>query len=155
MVPMPNENTTWSTVWAAVRARQKELGWTDTQLHEQCNISDSVYRDGRNDGRPLKRPDKIASLEDGLGWQRGSVDAILGGGEPVVAHQTGSNPPNVPSAVQHPVATVDADELLARIKAMQDEHERRIEALIGRLTEGENDEQPPRRRVDERQRGVD
>lgn len=103
------------------------------------------------------RPKTLGQLEDGLGWRRGSVADILAGGVPVAAHQTGSDSGRAvsddPSTVGHPVSTVDAEQLLARIQAMQEQHERRIEALIGRLTGGaHDDEQPSRHRVKGQQR---
>lgn len=81
---MRSGQATWKHVWAEVRARQRELGWTDVTLCERCDISQTTYTDGRQDGKPLKRIDKITSLERGLGWLSGSVDAILAGGEPTV-----------------------------------------------------------------------
>jgi hypothetical protein len=80
---MPNREMTWDDVWAAGRARQEELQWTDKQLQEACDISETTYRKGRQDGVPLTRPTKIARLESGLGWERGAVAAVLAGGHPV------------------------------------------------------------------------
>lgn len=120
---MPNQTTTWASVWAAVRDRQRELRWTDAHLLKQCNISDTVYRNGRNKGIPLTRPDKVAGLEYGLGWQPGSVDAILGGGKPVVAdmHPTtpaGRSAADTPSGM---VAVSEYDERLDRFEKTQAE----------------------------------
>lgn len=81
---MPNREVTWKNVWALVRARQEELRWTDKELQDACDISETTYRKGRLDGVPLSRPTKIARLESGLGWGAGSVAAVLAGGQPDV-----------------------------------------------------------------------
>ena len=84
---MTNDTTIWTNVWAQVRSRQEALRWTDAELCKRCEISPPIYRDGRNNGRPLSHTHKIAGLEEGLDWRRGSVESILAGGEPVVVER--------------------------------------------------------------------
>jgi hypothetical protein len=122
---MPKSTASWVDVWSAVRDRQRELGWSDAKLLGLCGISETVYRRGRAEGHPLTRADKIAGLEDGLQWERGSVQSILHGGKPSL------------ETVSHPVTTVDPDEFAQRLKRIEERQQTILEQLkaSNRLTE--------------------
>lgn len=88
---------------AAMNRRRVELGleWDDLAKHGE--VSDSFlrgFRKGRKGARDLTK----AKLEDALKWRRGSIDAILAGGQPEPADEI---PTIGELLVQHGVLTED------------------------------------------------
>lgn len=141
---MTNDTTTWANVWAAVRSRQEALRWTDAELCKRCEISPPIYRDGRNNGRPLSHPHKIAGLEDGLDWRRGSVESILAGGEPVVVERPTDSDELRPFDVMIDARVVQLEQDLAdlggsyetAVAVWREEHEALV-AVVERLVQKE------------------
>lgn len=75
----------WSRVGEAVASRLRAMGSPSLrQMDRTSKVSTETWRN-LLDGQPLKRTDKIAQAEEALGWEYGSIEAILAGGEPTVA----------------------------------------------------------------------
>lgn len=81
-----SEQTDWKRVHAAAVDRIKAEGWTLKAFYHRAGISETKFRQLAA-GEPITRPDKIASLEDGLGWSRGSVLTVADGGEPTIVDE--------------------------------------------------------------------
>lgn len=86
---MPTMNTNdeytgrWQRVAVAMEERAIALGWTLKRLYEEAEVSETTFLAMRKRGQPIKKPAKVTALERGLGWEPGSVAAILDGGEPM------------------------------------------------------------------------
>jgi DNA-binding XRE family transcriptional regulator len=75
---------------AHMRTRRDEMDLTQDQLAQRAEVSVTTIR-GIEQGGPHRPRTKIAGrLETALGWQRGSIRAILAGGEPVLDGPSGS-----------------------------------------------------------------
>lgn len=81
-----SEQTDWKRVHAAAVDRIKAEGWTLKAFYHRAGISETKFRQLAA-GEPITRQDKIASLEDGLGWSRGSVLTVADGGEPTIVDE--------------------------------------------------------------------
>lgn len=89
---MPDMND-WRPVWAAIEAQAiKRDGWTRAKLQERTGISPTTFDAMRDRGQPLKRADKIAALLRGLNWAPGSIEAIIGGGQPIMNGRSADSP---------------------------------------------------------------
>lgn len=109
----PVETTT--PLDAAMNKRRVELGleWDDLAKHGE--VSDSFlrgFRKGRKGARDLTK----AKLEDALKWQRGSIDAILAGGQPEPADEI---PTIGELLVRHGVI---AEDELTELEDIRDDH---------------------------------
>jgi transcriptional regulator with XRE-family HTH domain len=69
---------------AAVRTRRAELDMTQDQLAQRADVSVNTVRGIEQGGPHRPRSANALKLEAALGWQRGSIRAILAGGEPVL-----------------------------------------------------------------------
>ncbi|MDT0270625.1 helix-turn-helix domain-containing protein [Streptomyces sp. DSM 44915] len=72
----------WSRLAAKIKTRRRELDLTQAGLAQRAGVSESsVYL--VEGGRERKRlPTTMPAIEAALGWDSGSAEAILGGGEP-------------------------------------------------------------------------
>lgn len=136
---MPKKEQPWQRVWAAVGKRQEALGWTDAKLSERCNISQTTYSAGKLRGKAIQRADKIAGVEDGLGWARGSVAVLLAGGQPeVVDPAEGGGPSPLGDDVRRRVEALEqglaATDL--RVDIAIDEWMSELHRLVGELRDG-------------------
>lgn len=67
----------------AIRERASALGWKQRDLIQHTHISrGTVQTLWRGVEVPLPNSATKNALEDALGWERGSVDEVLAGGEP-------------------------------------------------------------------------
>ncbi|PRX90701.1 helix-turn-helix domain-containing protein [Allonocardiopsis opalescens] len=95
--PVPPNATSWYTDpqharldgYLDQRRRQLHLQWKD--LAKKAALSDQGIRELRK-GKTQPRIPTMRALEDELGWERGSIDATLAGGEPAIASQDGQAP---------------------------------------------------------------
>jgi hypothetical protein len=82
----------WQRLSARVQQRMRELGIADqADLIRATRLSPPTVK-GILDGAPRSptvRPKTYQQLDDGLRWERGSMAAVLAGGEPVVAQSAG------------------------------------------------------------------
>src|ERR1039457_1914194 len=75
-----------------MNARRIDLGLRWADVAAIGGVSAETLRAGRRDLGPLRDLTK-AAIENGLQWQRGSVDRIIGGGEPAVRDDIPALPP--------------------------------------------------------------
>lgn len=87
----------WEQLADSVKNRRKELGLTQTQVAELGGLSVELLRMVENNrtGQRLSAP-KARGLERALGWEQGSVSAILAGGSPALAANPALPAPAVP-----------------------------------------------------------
>lgn len=78
----------WTALGAAVKERRKALRMSQIELGEAAGASRSTVQTiERGDGYELSAG-MLALIERGLYWTVGSVQSVLGGGEPTPAAQT-------------------------------------------------------------------
>lgn len=84
---VPNMSTPRQRLAAYIEARRVELRLRWTDVAERAELSTETLRQirkGTNELRPLTR----GGIDRAMGWARGrGVDAILAGGEPIVAQR--------------------------------------------------------------------
>ncbi len=90
----------------AIEARTIELGISYVELADRAGISDVSLRNLRK-GRANFRPRNVRKLEIALGWEPGSIAAVLAGGDPMVGE-----PADAP---------ISADDLTQLIAETEDE----------------------------------
>lgn len=82
--PMPD----YPRLAKAIQARATALGWKQRDLIQRTHISRGTLQTlWKGVDVPPPSPATKIGVEDLLGWERGSVDAILAGGEPTTRPQ--------------------------------------------------------------------
>lgn len=84
-------------------ARRLHLGWTQRDLIERSAVSKNVIQAMEGAEERSYRPMNKKAVEDILGWEQGSIDAVL----------TRSGPPRVVGQASVSEQTGDIDELTA------------------------------------------
>ena len=79
---MPTEPDTRKRLAGLIEQRRRELRLTYDQVAQRGRISLKALYGARTGSHGL-RADTKAGIEDGLDWERGSVDRIEAGGDPV------------------------------------------------------------------------
>ncbi len=69
----------------AIEKRRLDLDLTWKELAELAGISTTTLENIRRGRLPRARTRR--RIEDALGWEHGSINAVLGGGQPTVAEQ--------------------------------------------------------------------
>lgn len=72
----------WTRLSAAIRTARKARGWTQHQLAEKAGIGFSTVQRLEGGAPFTRRPPSLDRIERALGWQLGSADAVLAGGDP-------------------------------------------------------------------------
>ena len=108
----------WEQLADAVKSRRTELGLTQAQVAELGDLSVELLRMVENNRAGRLSARKARGLERALGWEPGSVAAILGGGSATLA----TNPvAAVPAPVGPPTASPgDRFGLARRVLALRD-----------------------------------
>lgn len=117
-----SEQTDWKRVHAAAVERIEAEGWTLKSFYQRAGISETKFRQLAG-GEPITRTDKIASLEAGLGWARGSVLTVAAGGEPTIVDEH-------PAPLRHDESRMDALEAeVTRLRAQVAEVVSQVEQI--------------------------
>lgn len=86
----------WDRLAGAIRERRLELGLSQQQLADAAGVTRSTIKNLEGARQPTSRPpSSIASVVQALGWEPGSGQVILNGGEPTLRDHT---PPEYPPA---------------------------------------------------------
>lgn len=78
-------NPDWRRLATVVQQRRRELGLTQEAVRARGGPSTATMRMLEGGHQESYRPGILADLERALQWTAGSVEAILAGGDPVVA----------------------------------------------------------------------
>jgi hypothetical protein len=116
MMSVMNRTDDWQRLAACVRDRRSDLGLTQEETAAAGGPSTATLRLIENGRQGGYRPAILRALERALQWERGSVRAILDGGDPAPADDDATLP-GIP-----PVAAPDPDPMAVRIgQAIADE----------------------------------
>jgi|SRR5690606_3637347 len=108
----PNETVRSLDWWMDERRGELRLKWSD--VARRAGVTTQALRDIRKGGA-MRTTTRIA-LEQALHWQRGSIDAILRGGEPV----------ELPSGEPEPVLYTDEERELWSLHSIPAEERRKL-----------------------------
>jgi hypothetical protein len=104
----------WERLGRYVIARRVKLGYRSREpFAAALKISTRVLGDIETGRRSNYDPTTLASLEDVLGWETGSIDRVLRGGDPILA-------PPAPGQPEEP----DWEDRLAKVQAIADNPDR-------------------------------
>jgi transcriptional regulator with XRE-family HTH domain len=85
-------NSAWVRLGRAVKRRRLGLGLSQAEVNAAGGPSVGVISKLENAKQDFYEDRVYADLEKSLGWQAGSVDAILAGGDPTIATPPGHLP---------------------------------------------------------------
>jgi transcriptional regulator with XRE-family HTH domain len=80
----------WERLGAAVKKARKERRITQPRLGELVGVSRTVIQNIESGRAYAKVTGSLRDLEVALGWKRGSIEAILDGGDPIPAGEANS-----------------------------------------------------------------
>ena len=119
----------WRRLARLVRDRRGDLGLTQEEVTAAGGPSNSTVRLIEGARRDGYRPAILRSLERALQWERGSVAAVLGGGDPTPL----TDEPTLPGGVP-PVAAPGPDPMAVRIgEAIAGELRRIADGIAGEI----------------------
>ena len=72
----------WRRLGRFVAAERARLGLSPAQLAAQIGLSKRTIENVEAGGRDTYRHTTLSRIEDALGWEPGSVERILAGGDP-------------------------------------------------------------------------
>ncbi len=76
----------WVRLGRHISRARVARGWnTSKSMADAIGISDRTLRDFENAKRDNMTPSLRARIEPALGWEIGSIDVILAGGDPILA----------------------------------------------------------------------
>lgn len=89
MATSDKEPQSWKHLGDTIRRRREALGLVQEELAEQARISTSSVRQAERGRVPqgYRWPQSLTAIEGALGWTRGSMRAVLAGGEPTVGQE--------------------------------------------------------------------
>lgn len=139
MFCMNGQACRWDLLSAAIAERLDALGIDQAELVRRSGLSDATVRGfmlGRLRGDP--RPSSVAKLENGLGWRRHSVDAVLSGGEPQPKTTVNPSDPDAVAQLAQAVRSLllDAEDQRKRMSAFDArlvELSSEIQIAVGRI----------------------
>lgn len=105
----------WERLGSTVRAARKAKGLTQQELGALVQVSRAAIQQIEQGKQFTKVTPALRAVEHALGWQRGSVEGVLGGGDPTLA----PNPdgPTAPGARPAPAPDVlDDAQLPLRVR---------------------------------------
>lgn len=108
---MANVDPNWQRVGTAIRRRFDELSLTFAEVGAAGGPTDKTLR-AYMAGQPIVRADKRRELCRLLGWKVESIDAVLGGGNPVLV--AGAD------AARQPPPYADSTDYNSRLARMPD-----------------------------------
>jgi hypothetical protein len=111
----------WLRLAECARERRRDLGLTQEEVSAAGGPSTATLRVIERGRQSRYKPANLRRLESALRWERGSVRAVLDGGEPVpvagpTAPQAPAGPPQPPAGAS-PAANPGGQPLLARVVA--------------------------------------
>lgn len=121
----------WARVAEKVKTRREDAGLTQRQLAERAGTTDRYISAIERAERDTYQQKMLRAIARALGWQPGSIDLILEGGEPVDA-----DPPDTRS-IEERVTALEAE--LADIRtlvASDPDYSTRVRARQGREPAG-------------------
>ncbi|WP_199444487.1 hypothetical protein [Umezawaea beigongshangensis] len=105
----------WDRLARAVVDRRTRLDLTQEAVYAAGGPSTVTLRYIESSGRTRYQPLILARLERALGWEAGSVDRILRGGNPVLAQPDEA----LPGEDVDPAVNVEADEVDAAVRILE------------------------------------
>lgn len=74
----------WPQLAAAIKRRRAVLGLTQRQLALAAGVTSTTVRNLEGGREPSRMPPSIHGVENALGWELGSAQAVLQGGQPTM-----------------------------------------------------------------------
>lgn len=113
----------WRRVYDAVAAekRKRRVSWRI--IYTETDLSEPTFNRMR-DGLELGRQETRDKLEQGMGWEPGSLEVILAGGEPIKRQETPGGSPDTGPLLRELLAEVrglrhSTNELRGHIEALE------------------------------------
>jgi len=82
----------WTHLASAIRQRRDQIGMTQQQVAENAAVSTMTVRNLEAARAYTRLPPSLGAVERALGWEHGSAQAVLAGGEPTLVRQPGPAP---------------------------------------------------------------
>lgn len=114
---MPTSDQRKHPIDIAIDARRNQLRLRWKDIYDRSGVSQETLRKIRNGLRDdaQRTTDKEAQVEDALGWDRGSIQAIREGREPVVISDRPGRATSAPNPAREYPAEVAGDAFLRHI----------------------------------------
>ncbi len=123
----------WARVAEQVKARREDLGLTQRELAAAVGTTDRYISAIERAERDTYQQKTLRAIARALGWQSGSIDLILAGGDPVPAAE-----PAESLSIEDRVAALEVELAALRqiVDRERDERRARISARVERSAAG-------------------